>query len=480
MRFQGPSRMSATAMIWPRVELLTLSMLLSLQITHSDFLNSNSLFKLNWAGSIQDLTGNSDYLIMTTPNNEKYQCVLPDEESQKRQNEVNYPGPSAAELMQPVFTKGICTIRIETYWNFELCHGKHVRQYHEEKETGKETKLLEFYLGKNMKSPGGKEYELQTISSLKGTYDDFKVPTITIDGKEIPYYEVLMDDGTPCDLRGDSPRLTRVRYICEGTGRNEMLTIKETSTCEYEAVILTPYLCSHPLYKFREPPINAINCHAMNGAPARPLGYEQLYKDTSSRLQFSAPKAKSSISKGSASTEEGEKSTQAAAKQALPRPVLIDKQILRDFLNGDYCLHGGQGWWKYEFCYGKFAQQYHTDTKTGTTVILLGSWNKQEHIAWWTQHQKTVGSKSVTHYYGNGDICDLTGKPRVAQVKLKCKADMQATAVTIYLSEPRDCEYVLGVDSPIICSLLETADEYGILHPSTSMEESADESTEKP
>ncbi|XP_022090588.1 endoplasmic reticulum lectin 1-like [Acanthaster planci] len=467
-------------MSWLGAELLALSVLLFLQITHSDFLNSNSLFKLNWAGeNIQDLTGNSEYLIMTTPNNEKYQCILPDEESQKQLNEVNYPGPSAADLIQPIFTKGICTIRIETYWNFELCHGKHVRQYHEEKEAGKETKLLEFYLGKNMKSPGGKEYELQTISSFKGRFDDFKVPTLSIDGKEIPYYEVLMDDGTPCDLRGDTPRMTRVRYICEATGRNEMMSIKETSTCEYEAVILTPHLCTHPLYRIREPPINAINCHAMNGAPARPVGYEQLYKDTSTRMQFSPPK--SPTGKVAPSSEAGEKPSQAAAKKALARPVLIDKQILKDFLSGDYCLHGGQGWWKYEFCYGKFAQQYHTDVKTGsTTVILLGSWNKEEHITWWTENKKHIGAKSVTHYYGNGDVCDLTGKPRVAQVKLKCKEDMQATSVTIYLSEPRDCEYVLGVDSPIICTLLDTADKYGILHPSPSIAPPGDETADEP
>ncbi|XP_033638683.1 endoplasmic reticulum lectin 1-like [Asterias rubens] len=460
-----------------RLELVAVLVVILLEITYSDVLNSDSLFELHWPGPGIQFADNSEYVIMTTPANEKYQCILPDEDLQRHQNDVNYGGPSAASLMQKVFTKEICTIRIETYWNFELCHGKHVRQYHEEKEAGKEIKLLEFYLGKNMKSPEGKEFEIQTVESFHGTYENFKVPTITIDGKEVPYYEVLMDSGTPCDLRGNIPRLTRVRYICETMGRNEMFTIKETSTCEYEAVILTPNLCSHPLYKMRVTPINSINCHAMNGSPTRPIGYEQLYRDTSSRTQFSSSKVRTTVTTTTTPTPQ-EKSAAAAAKQRLPRPILVDKQILQDFLNGDYCLHGGTGWWRYEFCYGKFAQQYHED-RNGRTVILLGSWKMEEHKAWWTKEKKAVGTKSVTHLYSNGDVCDITGKHRVAQVKLKCKEDMQPTAVTIYLAEPKDCEYVLGVDSPIICSLLDTADEYGILHPVASDDKSTP-STRKP
>ena len=49
---------------------------------------------------------------MTTADNERYQCMLPDPENEKRQNQVNYQGPSAADLMQSVFNKGICTIRV--------------------------------------------------------------------------------------------------------------------------------------------------------------------------------------------------------------------------------------------------------------------------------------------------------------------------------------------------------------------------------
>jgi len=34
------------------------------------------------------------------------------------------------------FFSPISFFKIESYWTYEVCHGKHIRQYHEEKETG--------------------------------------------------------------------------------------------------------------------------------------------------------------------------------------------------------------------------------------------------------------------------------------------------------------------------------------------------------
>ena len=33
--------------------------------------------------------------------------------------------------------------------------------------------------------------------------------------------------------------------------------------------------------------------------------------------------------------------------------VKMSPQVVKEFLRGEYCLYGGSGWWKYEFCYGK-------------------------------------------------------------------------------------------------------------------------------
>lgn len=74
----------------------------------------------------------------------------------------------------------------------------------------------------------------------------------------------------------------------------------------------------------------------------------------------------------------------------------------------------------------------------------------------------------VQHFYSSGDSCDLTKKPRQVVVQLKCKKDAKSPhAVTIYLLEPTTCQYILGVESLIVCDLLDSADDLGLLNVST-------------
>ncbi len=79
---------------------------------------------------------------------------------------------------------------------------------------------------------------------------DFKsqIPTKKIDGVNMPYLQINMTDGTFCDLNGNN-RMTRVLYVCYPLGKHEIYSLEETSTCEYEIVVLSPNLCEHPDYK---------------------------------------------------------------------------------------------------------------------------------------------------------------------------------------------------------------------------------------
>lgn len=40
-----------------------------------------------------------------------------------------------------------CFLQLESYWTYEVCHGRYVRQYHEDREVSK-TKTQEFFLGR--------------------------------------------------------------------------------------------------------------------------------------------------------------------------------------------------------------------------------------------------------------------------------------------------------------------------------------------
>lgn len=77
------------------------------------------------------------------------------------------------------------------------------------------------------------------------------IKTKKIEGMDIPYLQFNYTDGTECDLN-EKPRQTNILYMCFEHGRSDIYSIKEISTCLYEAIIFTPLLCSHPLYRFEK------------------------------------------------------------------------------------------------------------------------------------------------------------------------------------------------------------------------------------
>lgn len=49
-------------------------------------------------------------------------------------------------------------------------------------------------------------------------------------------------------------------------------------------------------------------------------------------------------------------------------------------------------------------------------------------------------------------------------MKLKClEKPSNPSSVSLYLLEPKYCEYILGVESPLICEILDKADENGLV-----------------
>ena len=63
-----------------------------------------------------------------------------------------------------------------------------------------------------------------------------QVPTRKVHGHEFPYYKVLMDNGTPCDLLANKPRSTSVLYMCNPRSSNEVRLL--SSLCSRDNVTL--------------------------------------------------------------------------------------------------------------------------------------------------------------------------------------------------------------------------------------------------
>lgn len=83
----------------------------------------------------------------------------------------------------------------------------------------------------------------------------------------------------------------------------------------------------------------------------------------------------------------------------------------------------GNGWWKYEFCYGKSVTQYHIEKDGKKTVVNLGKFDKQKHIQWIEAHPNKKPKpldkrKELSHFYSDGQICDKTGKLRQTEVHI--------------------------------------------------------------
>lgn len=108
------------------------------------------------------------------------------------------------------------------------------------------------------------EYELRDKTSKKAD-----IPVKKVDGINMPYVEIEMGDGTVCNLN-NKPRKVKVLYVCYQHGKHELFSLEETSTCEYEIVVLSPLLCSHPDYKPQDTGENEINCLPVDNAPKKP------------------------------------------------------------------------------------------------------------------------------------------------------------------------------------------------------------------
>ena len=74
----------------------------------------------------------------------------------------------------------------------------------------------------NMHTVFAVTFKIMTNSKVNHFLVNAQVPTRKVHGHEFPYYKVLMDNGTPCDLLANKPRTTSVLYMCNPRSSNEV------------------------------------------------------------------------------------------------------------------------------------------------------------------------------------------------------------------------------------------------------------------
>ncbi|CAD6999733.1 unnamed protein product [Ceratitis capitata] len=313
-----------------------------------------------------------------------------------------------------------------------------------------------------------------------------------------------MTDGTMCDII-NLPRTTNVRYVCYPHGKNEIYSFKETSSCNYEAIILTSVLCMIPAFHPEESKEVSIKCFNSPTETHKPLSMlkqelgEMQLADDELPVSKDASTAAMALARSAAAVERlsffnkigtdvdrlvlelmigaGVEVPVAPVGESevvpnIPKAPITDLIPIKEFISGNNCLTGGTGWWKYEFCYGRHVRQFHIDKKAETELIL-GEFSENSHRQWLDRNldkmPKRGGySTALWHHYDRGSVCERTGSEREVDVKLMCTPVSSSTsAVSIYLLEPKTCQYILVVESPIVCDLMQLADEYGLVHKET-------------
>lgn len=71
----------------------------------------------------QEENANPESIVVTTHNQEKYKCLLPNIDEPEAEKQTKYEGLTPLELVSTLFSSATCSYRIESYWTYE---GKYV------------------------------------------------------------------------------------------------------------------------------------------------------------------------------------------------------------------------------------------------------------------------------------------------------------------------------------------------------------------
>ncbi|CAF0936885.1 unnamed protein product [Brachionus calyciflorus] len=139
--------------------------------------------------------------------------------------------------------------------------------------------------------------------------------------------------------------------------------------------------------------------------------------------------------------------------------TLIDqnvKAIMTELSESGICIFKNNGWWTYEFCFGKYISQYHlmANGSIDGQVINLGNYSQDFDWSKANESKKLPEMSEILYheqYYELGSMCELTNKPRRATVKIFC--DETSLNQIEIINEIETCVYEIYVKSYSMCTI---------------------------
>ncbi|KAG0095363.1 Protein OS-9 [Podila epicladia] len=218
----------------------------------------------------------SSSLVMTTPDGQRWSCVIPPKPAIKVEEPPKKTPQEVAEekrqnikrgldLLQPL-TKG-CLLKTIDYWTYEYCHEKHIRQYHAVKgvdghyQIDPNEKL--YVLGTYEAPPGIQESAGNEASAQKSLSRKSGTMTDLVASQDKQYLVQRWENGDHCEIIG-KPRKIEIQYQCAPVFFEQIHSVNEHSSCSYVIVIDSPSLCKDTAFQQAEAPeANKIDCRPL-------------------------------------------------------------------------------------------------------------------------------------------------------------------------------------------------------------------------
>lgn len=136
------------------------------------------------------------------------------------------------------------------------------------------------------------------------------------------------------------------------------------------------------------------------------------------------------------------------------------------------CLYHRQGWFTYSYCHNEEVRQFKEAVQAN--LHSAGGYKPEEDPEWESytlgkapkpgddlslaeqdahaanlELARGAGSRYLVQRWGDGTLCDKTGKSREVEVQFHCSMTM--TDTILFVKEAKTCSYVLVVHTPRLC-----------------------------